>query len=112
MNVQLARIAYARSGEKGDSINIGVVAREPRFYATLLEQVTAARVREHFSDICRGEVRRYELSKLNALNLVLERALDGGATSCLRLDSQGKTACDGLMLLEVSLPDDLADELA
>ena len=84
-------------------MNLGVVARDPRDYAFLLEHVTAARVREHFSDICSGEVRRYALPNLNAINLVLKGILDGGPMRSLRMDPQGKTLGDALMLMP--LPD-------
>ena len=92
-------IAWAHSGDKGDCINLGVVARKAEDYALLLREVTAARVREHFSDICLGEVLRYELPNLNAINLVLKGILDGGPMHSLRLDPQGKTLGDGLMLM-------------
>jgi hypothetical protein len=95
----LGDIAWAHSGDKGDCVNLGVVARDPRDYALLLQHVTAARVHEHFSDICTGEVRRYELPNLNAINLVLKGMLDGGPTRSLRLDPQGKTLGDALMLM-------------
>ena len=95
----LADIAWAHSGDKGDCVNLGVVARDPNDYALLLKEVTVERVREHFSDICMGEVRRYELPNLHAINLVLTGILDGGPMRSLRLDPQGKTLGDGLMLM-------------
>lgn len=98
----LADIAWAHSGDKGDCINLGVVARDPRDYPHLLREVTVERVREHFSDICTGEVRRYELPNLNAINLVLTGILDGGPMRSLRMDSQGKTLGDALMLMTLS----------
>jgi len=97
-------IAWAHSGDKGDCINLGVVARKPDHYELLLRLVTVERVREHFSDICSGEVLRYELPNLNAINLVLKGILDGGPMHSLRLDPQGKTLGDALMLMR--LPDD------
>lgn len=107
MRIPLASIAYARSGDKGDSSNIGVAARQREFYPVLLEQVTAERVKNHFSDICRGPVHRYELANLAALNFVLEETLDGGGAKSLRLDPQGKTLCDALMLMTIDVPDNL-----
>ena len=98
----LGDIAWAHSGDKGDCVNLGVVARDPRDYALLLRQVTAERVREHFSDLCTGEVRRYELPNLNAINLVLMGILDGGPMRSLRMDPQGKTLGDALMLMTLS----------
>lgn len=95
----LCDIAWAHSGDKGDCINLGVVARDPADYALLISQVTPERVQEHFSDICLGGVKRYELPNLNAINLVLNGVLDGGPMRSLRLDPQGKTLGDALMLL-------------
>ena len=94
-------IAWAHSGDKGDCVNLGVVARKAEDYALLLREVTAARVREHFSDICLDEVLRYELPNLNAINLVLKSILDGGPMHSLRLDPQGKTLGDALMLMRI-----------
>lgn len=94
-------IAWAHSGDKGDCVNLGVVARRPEDYALLLRVVTVERVREHFSDICLGDVLRYELPNLNAINLVLKGILDGGPMHSLRLDPQGKTLGDALMLMVI-----------
>ena len=102
----LADIAWAHSGDKGDSVNLGVVVRDPRDYPLLLA-VTAEQVRQHFADICLGEVRRYELPNLDAVNFVLTRVLDGGPMRSLRLDPQGKTLGDALLLMplpETKLP--------
>ena len=104
----LGEIAWAHSGDKGDCVNLGVVVRDVRDYPLLLRQVTAARVREHFSDLCSGEVRRYELPNLNAINLVLMGILDGGPMRSLRMDPQGKTLGDALMLMTLS--EDLVDK--
>ena len=98
----LCDIAWAHSGDKGDCVNLGVVARHPRDYPLLLRQVTAERVREHFSDICTGEVRRYELPNLNAINLVLMGILEGGPMRSLRMDPQGKTLGDALLLMQLT----------
>jgi hypothetical protein len=103
MRIRLNEIAYARSGDKGDSCNIGLAARAPEHYETLLESVTAERVKAHFSDICKGTVTRYELPNLHALNFLLSEALDGGGTRSLRMDPQGKLLCDSLMLLEIEV---------
>lgn len=94
----LADIAWAHSGDKGDSVNLGVVVRDPRDYPLLLA-VTAEQVRAHFADICHGEVRRYELPNLDAVNFVLTRVLDGGPMRSLRLDPQGKALGDALLLM-------------
>jgi hypothetical protein len=97
----LADIAWAHSGDKGDSVNLGVVARDRRDYPLLLEEATAGRVKEHFADICQGTVTRYELPNLNAVNFVLTRVLDGGGMRSLRLDPQGKTLGDALLLMPI-----------
>ena len=101
--VKLLTIAHGRSGDKGDASNIGLIARKPEHYAVLVAQVTAARVKEHFRELCRGEVTRYELPNLHALNFVLQKSLDGGGTVSLRTDAQGKTFSAALLRMEVEL---------
>ena len=103
MKVALEQIAHARSGDKGDSVNIGLIARDPKYYSALVEQVTAERVRRHFAELCQGPVERYELPRLAALNFVLHRALDGGGTVSLRVDAQGKTYSAALLRMEVDI---------
>jgi len=105
MKVPLARIAHARSGDKGDLSNIGVIAREERWYPILVREVTAERVKAHFGDLVRGRVERYELPNLGALNFLLYEALDGGGTISLRTDAQGKTFGAGLLNLEIEMDD-------
>lgn len=95
----LADIAWAHSGDKGDMVNIGVAARDPKDYLLLLQTLTPARVAAHFSDICRGDVRCYPLPRLGAVNVVLTQALDGGPMRSLRLDPQGKALGDALLLM-------------
>jgi len=107
--VPLVQLAHARSGDKGDNANIGVVAYEPALYTLLVEQVTAERVKAHFGDWVRGAVERYELPNLHALNFVLHGALDGGGTVSLRTDAQGKVLSAALLRLEVDVPDDVAE---
>lgn len=102
-HVQLREIAHARSGDKGDAANIGLIARKQEYYPVLVAQVTAARVRHHFRELCRGEVSRYELPNLYALNFVLQQALDGGGTVSLRTDAQGKTLSAALLRMEVEI---------
>lgn len=111
MLVKLYDIAFARSGDKGSTANIGVAARSPEFYDVILEQVTAERVHEYFEDICEGKVIRYELANLRAINLVLTDVLDGGGTRSLRMDPQGKTLCDALMLMPIELEARLANRV-
>jgi hypothetical protein len=101
MKIRLVDIAHARSGDKGDTSNIGLIARKPEYYPVLVENVTAARVKEHFAGICRGRVERFELPNLNALNFLLHEALDGGGTLSLRADPQGKTLSTALLRMEI-----------
>jgi len=104
--VPLAAIAHGRSGDKGDTVNCGIIARKPEYYGTIAAQVTEERVRQHFGEFCRGEVRRYNLPRLHAFNFVLTRTLGGGGTASLRIDTQGKTYAAALMRLQVDVPDD------
>jgi hypothetical protein len=101
MKVRLLDIAHARSGDKGNTSNIGLIARRPEYYDTLVKQVTAERVREHFAGVCLGKVERFELPNLNALNFLLHDALDGGGTLSLRADPQGKTLSTALLRMEI-----------
>jgi hypothetical protein len=101
MKIRLVDIAHARSGDKGDTSNIGLIARKPEYYRLLIEKVTADRVREHFAGICKGRVERFELPNLNALNFLLYEALDGGGTLSLRADPQGKTLSTALLRMEI-----------
>lgn len=103
MKVQLSEIAHTRSGDKGDTCNIGVIAREDRFYPALVEQVTVERVKAHFGDRVRGPVERFELPNLGALNFLLHGALGGGGSVSLRIDAQGKTFGAALLSLEVEV---------
>jgi hypothetical protein len=103
--VKLLEIAHARSGDKGDSANIGLIAYDQKHYPLLVEQVTAERVKQHFRELCKGKVERYELPNLHALNFVLHQALDGGGTVSLRTDAQGKTLSAALLRMEIDLPD-------
>ena len=102
--VQLREIAHARSGDKGNTANIGLIALDPKDYPLLLEQVTAERVKEHFAGICEGRVERFELPNLHALNFLLHSSLDGGGTISLRLDAQGKTYSAALLRMEIDVP--------
>lgn len=103
--VPLVQLAHARSGDKGDSANIGVVAYEAHLYPMLVREVTAERVKAHFGDWVRGAVERYELPNLHALNFVLHGALDGGGTVSLRTDAQGKVLSAALLRMEVDVDD-------
>jgi hypothetical protein len=101
MRIPLARIAHARSGDKGDTANIGVIAWHERHYPILLREVTAQRVKAYFGDLVKGRVERFELANLGALNFLLHQALDGGGTVSLRLDAQGKTLGAALLGMEI-----------
>jgi hypothetical protein len=108
MRIRLIDIAHARSGDKGDTANIGLIAREPRHYPALLREVTPERVKAHFGELCQGEVERYELPNLGALNFLLHRALGGGGTLSLRVDAQGKTLSTALLRMEIEVrPDEV-----
>lgn len=106
-HVPLLDIAHARSGDKGDTANIGLIARDPAYYDVLVEEVTAERVKAHFAGICEGKVERFELPNLLALNFLLHASLDGGGTQSLRTDAQGKTYGAALLRMLVEIPDDL-----
>jgi hypothetical protein len=97
----LRQIAHARTGDKGETCNISLVAFDARDYPRLAEHVTAERVRAHFATIVRGDVRRYELPQLGALNFVMTRALGGGVTRSLALDAHGKSLSSLLLTLEI-----------
>jgi hypothetical protein len=105
--VQLLRIAHARSGDKGDTANVGLIARKPEYFPVLAREVTLERVREHFAGICLGEVERFELPNLEALNFLLHESLDGGGTLSLKADAQGKTYSAALLRMRVDVPDEL-----
>ncbi len=103
MTVRLGEIAHTRSGDKGDTCNIGVIAYDERHYPVLLREVTAQRVKEHFGSLVEGPVERFELPNLGALNFLLHQALGGGGTVSLRTDAQGKTFGAALLSLEIEL---------
>jgi hypothetical protein len=103
MKVPLWQIAHTRSGDKGDTCNIGVIAYHQRDYPMLVRQVTAERVKQHFGELVKGKVERYELPNLGALNFLLHEALGGGGTVSLRTDAQGKTFGAALLSLELDL---------
>jgi hypothetical protein len=102
-HVQLLKLAHARSGDKGDCANIGLIARRPEYYPLLVREVTAGRVKQHFHELCKGRVERFELANLQALNFLLFEALDGGGTVSLRSDAQGKTFSAALLRMEIEV---------
>ena len=111
MKVQLTRIAHARSGDKGDTANVGLIALRDEFYPLLVREVTSARVKEHFEGICKGEVERFELPNLGALNFLLHQSLGGGGTLSLMTDAQGKTFSTALLRMQIDIDDEEANRL-
>ena len=102
--VQLRALAHARSGDKGDTANVGLIALRPQDYPLLVKQVTAARVARHFRGMITGKVERFELPNLRALNFLLHGALDGGGTISLKTDAQGKVFSTALLRMEIEVP--------
>ena len=111
MKVQLRKLAHARSGDKGDTANVGLIALRDDFYPLLARNVTAARVKEHFKGICKGEVERFELPNLGALNFLLHESLGGGGTLSLITDAQGKTFSTALLRMEIEVDEEEAKRL-
>lgn len=107
MKVKLVKLAHARSGDKGDTANIGLIALRDDIYPVLVREVTAERVKQHFKGICLGDVERFELPNLGALNFLLHESLGGGGTLSLMTDAQGKTFSTALLRMEIDVPDDL-----
>ena len=103
MKVPLAKIAHTRSGDKGDTCNIGIIAYDARHYPVLVRELTAGRVKAFFGDRVKGKVERFELPNLSALNFLLHEALGGGGTVSLRIDAQGKTFGAALLRLEIDI---------
>ena len=110
--VTVERIAHGRSGDKGDSANIGVAARSPEAYAFLHEALTAERVAAYYQGLCRGGVERYELPNLQAFNFILRQALGGGGTLSLRADHQGKALAQGLLLMALDVPEKVLESVS
>jgi hypothetical protein len=103
LKIRLSQIAHARSGDKGDASNIGVIALRPEYYPLLVREVTAEKVKQHFGSLVLGDVVRYELPNLGALNFLMQQALDGGGTISLRTDAQGKTHGAALLGMEIEV---------
>jgi hypothetical protein len=107
----LVDVAHARSGDKGDTANVGVIALKPEWYPLLAGQLTRERVAEHFRGMIEGGVDRFELSNLSALNFLLHGALDGGGTLSLKTDAQGKVYSTALLRMVLDVSDDEARRL-
>lgn len=103
MKIHLNQIAHGRSGDKGDTSNVCVFAREPKYFEIIKREVTVEKVREHFGDMVKGDITRYEVESLHGFNFVMKHALGGGATHSLRLDSLGKSMGSAFlrMMIEV-----------
>ncbi len=109
--VQLVDLAHARSGDKGDTANIGVIAYDPQDYPLLQEVLTVERVSEHFGSMVKGRVERFELPNLHALNFLLHGALDGGGTVSLMTDAQGKVFSTALLRMEIEVSESVAERV-
>jgi hypothetical protein len=110
VKIPLSQIAHGRSGDKGDTANVGIIAYDARHDPVLVREVTPERVKEHFGDFVKGEVVRYELPNLGALNFLLHESLGGGGTLSLRTDAQGKTFSAALLRMEIEIHEhELAD---
>ena len=105
MKVRLLDVAHARSGDKGDTANVGVIALEPAWYPLLARELTSERVAAHFEGMITGPVERFELPNLRALNFLLHGALDGGGTISLKTDAQGKVFSTALLRMVLDVPD-------
>ncbi len=107
--IQLVHLAHARSGDKGDTANVGVIAYDAAHYELLREQLTPARVAEHFGPMLQGGVERFELPNLGALNFLLHGALDGGGTMSLMNDAQGKVFSTAMLRMELDVSEEVAE---
>lgn len=106
MKISLLKLAHARSGDKGDTANVGIIALKDEFYPILAREVTAERVKVHFGDLVKGDVERFELPNLGALNFLLHESLGGGGTLSLMTDAQGKTFSTALLRMEIDVAED------
>ena len=105
MKVRLLDIAHARSGDKGDTANVGLIALKSEWYDVLVAHVTEAAAVAHFRGVITGGVQRYELPNLRALNFLLHGALDGGGTLSLKTDAQGKVFSTAMLRMVIDVPD-------
>ena len=111
MQIQLVKLAHARSGDKGDTANVGLIAFSDDIYPILVREITSERVKQHFQGICKGPVERYELPNLGALNFLLHESLGGGGTLSLMTDAQGKTFSTALLRMKIEISDAEAQTL-
>ena len=106
MKIELLKLAHARSGDKGDTANVGVIALKDEFYPLLVREVTAEKVKTHFGEMVHGAVERFELPNLCALNFLLHESLGGGGTLSLMTDAQGKTFSTAILSMKIEIDDD------
>ena len=111
MEISLLKLAHARSGDKGDTANVGLIALKDEYYPLLVREITADRVKQHFGEIVKGDVERFELPNLKALNFLLHESLGGGGTRSLMTDAQGKTFSTALLRMNIDVPDSEAADL-
>lgn len=105
--IRLFDIAHGRSGDKGNAANVGVIARDPKYYPVLLQALTTEAVKKHFAGICFGKVERFELPNLYAMNFLLHNTLGGGGTVSLKNDAQGKTLSTAMLRMEIEIDEEL-----
>ncbi len=103
MKIRLLDIAHGRSGDKGDAANVGIIANDDKGFEIIKKHLTEERVKKHFKGICFGEVERYELPNIRALNFILNKTLGGGGTVSLKHDAQGKTLAAALLRMEIEV---------
>lgn len=111
MQIQLVKLAHARSGDKGDTANVGLIALKDEYYPLLVREVTEERVKAHFGPIVKGGAERFELPNLKALNFLLHESLGGGGTLSLMTDAQGKTFSTALLRMSIAISDSEAAAL-
>lgn len=105
--VKLLKIAHGRSGDKGNGSNVGIIARHPKIYPFLKEELTSDVVKDHMKNVCKGKVERFELPNIGALNFILHESLGGGGTVSLKLDAQGKTHASQVLRMDIDVPEEL-----
>lgn len=111
MKISLLKLAHARSGDKGDTANVGLIALKDEYYPLLVREVTAEQVKKHFGPMVKGDVERFELPNLKALNFLLHGSLGGGGTLSLMTDAQGKTFSTALLRMNIEVSDTEASAL-
>lgn len=109
--VRLVELAHARSGDKGDTANVGLMVYDEEDYPLILKMVTSDRVKQHFKGLVKGPVERFQLDNLHAVNFLLHGALDGGGTVSLMTDAQGKVFSTALLRMRIEVPDEVAERV-